>query len=29
MRVQYLLAIGILTLLLGTVAWIALEYIPH
>jgi hypothetical protein len=29
MRMQYLLAIGILALLLGTVMWVALEYVPH
>jgi hypothetical protein len=29
MRMQYLLAIGVFALLLGTVVWIALEYVPR
>jgi len=29
MRMQYLLTIGVFALLLGTVVWIALEYVPR
>ena len=29
MRVQHLIAVGVLTLLVATLAWVALEYVPR